>query len=151
MIFLRFFILLFVVACGNDDPEVEIDPLFRDGVRLEYSVGDEHDFGNVSVGSTETIIITITNNGDTAAGSMGESDGAGKIEPPFDFAGGSYPGTNGTCTITLGSGQSCTVEFEFSPTSTGNFLNDPGITYYDSSDIDPVDLVITLDLKGTGI
>jgi hypothetical protein len=49
---------------------------------------------------------------------------------PFGYAGGSYPGTGGTCGSSLSSG-SCTVVLRFSPTQTGTFTSSRTLNYHD--------------------
>ncbi len=72
------------------------------------------DFGARSFGSTHTQALLVSNNGRS---SMTGFSATG-IDTPFSFAGGSFPGVGGTCTDSLGAGQSCTLMLEFTAGST---------------------------------
>ena len=53
------------------------------------------------------------------------------LAPPFEFTGGTYPGTNGNCAGTLAPGASCTLEFTISPVTTGNYTSPFNLNYFD--------------------
>jgi hypothetical protein len=63
------------------------------------------DFGTLAPGSTPTQTLTLTNNG----GELAEDIAASGLSAQVSFAGGTYPGTAGTCGTSLGSGKSCSV------------------------------------------
>jgi hypothetical protein len=82
---------------------------------LVISDGATYDYGTRAVGTTTAHAFTVTNSGATPAGSLA----AAALAAPFAFAGGSYPGTTGTCGTTLAAGASCTVIVAFAPTLAG--------------------------------
>lgn len=74
-----------------------------------------YDFKIVDVGQTIPASFTLKNLGyATATGLSASIAGAG-----FDFAGGAYPGTDGTCTDQLFAADSCTITVVFSPQNPG--------------------------------
>ena len=64
---------------------------------LTFSDAPLYDFGTVANGATATHIFTVTNTGGATTTAMA---GAG-LAAPFDFFGGAYPGTGGTCGASL--------------------------------------------------
>ena len=70
-------------------------------------------FGARGVGSKTTATFYLTNTG--AAGATSLSGGG--LAAPFTFAGGSYPGSGGSCAGSLAAGDSCTVVVVFGPGS----------------------------------
>src|SRR5690606_36627492 len=67
--------------------------------------------------------------GGVSATSMSETG----LAAPFAFTGGSYPGTAGTCGITLSAGGSCTLDITFTPTATGVTPDTIIISYNDGA------------------
>jgi hypothetical protein len=51
-------------------------------------------------------------------------------EGPFDFSGGEYPGTSGTCGNSLSNGESCEINLSFIPNSTKVWKEDLVIIYF---------------------
>src|SRR5206468_4418468 len=70
-------------------------------------------FGARGVGSKTTATFYLTNTGAAAATSL---SGAA-LASPFAFAGGSYPGSGGSCSGSLAAGDSCSVAVVFGPGS----------------------------------
>ncbi len=101
------------------------------------------DFGSVLVGGVGTVILSITNGGGYEALAM---SGGGLISP-LTFAGGSYPGTGGTCTSVLSPGATCTVSVVFRPFSIGVFVDTLNILYFDGV----VSQASLRDLTGVGV
>lgn len=103
-----------------------------------------YDYGSVNIsGGTAAHFFTVTNTGLVSATTMSESG----LTAPFVFTGGSYPGTSGTCGATLLSGNSCTIDVTFSPTSTGLQTDTLQIDYNNG-------IIVTSSLRnlqGTGI
>jgi hypothetical protein len=84
-------------------------------------------FGAHGLGSTTVHTFVVTNNGSVTATSMtGDALGA-----PFSYAGGSYPGTSGTCGATLAPGDDCTVVVAFKPTSVAGGVATLTVEYND--------------------
>lgn len=73
-----------------------------------------YDFGDIIQTQTTSATLTINHSGPVPATNMN----ALALSAPYEFKGGTYPGTGGSCTDTLASG-SCTLVIEFSPTTTG--------------------------------
>ncbi len=85
------------------------------------------DFGVYPTGSSVDKTYTVTySDGGISASSMT----AYGLSGPLSFKGGSYPGTDGTCSVGMGSG-SCTIVVNFAPTSTGDFTQNMVFSYYD--------------------
>ncbi len=101
------------------------------------------DFGSRATGSTSSIMMTLTNSGDTAATSMS----ADEMVAPFGFTGGAYPGTGGDCGSSLKSGQTCNIELAFSPWTIAVFNDRITINY--SSGVD--NKTATRNVTGTGV
>jgi hypothetical protein len=77
---------------------------------------------------------------------------SGSLAAPLTFKGGSFPGTNGTCTNSLAGGSSCTVVFTYAPTSAGGTSRTLTLLYNNgSADIAGGELVIAgTALGGSG-
>jgi hypothetical protein len=86
------------------------------------------DFG--TVGTSSTRWFTVRNNGGQAAQMVRD---AGLLGGGFAYAGGVYPGTNGSCSSTLTPGSSCQVTVTFTPPGPGTFAGTLGITYDDGT------------------
>jgi len=63
------------------------------------------------------------------------------------YAGGSYPGTSGTCGSSLGAGQVCTLQLSFAPTNTVPITGTFTITY---RDLVSVQRQVSIALSGVG-
>ncbi len=87
------------------------------------------DFGSLSVGSSTQMTLTLTNSGQASATTIAASG----LASPFSFLGGAYPGTGGTCALTLAAGANCTLVVDFSPTATGALSGVINIDYNDGS------------------
>ncbi len=84
-------------------------------------------FGNVATGLSATRTFTITHvQGQPPATQIRASSPAS-----FGFAGGSYPGTGGTCSDRLEVGASCTVVMDFTPMVRGTYSSNLVLTYFD--------------------
>ena len=73
-------------------------------------------FGNVVNGQVKETTITLT----SSAGNNITNLQATSIPAPYNFKGGSFPGTGGTCTSTLNASSNCTIIVSFSPLTEGN-------------------------------
>ncbi len=75
-------------------------------------------FGSQVTNTSSTQTITVRRSGDLSATNVM----ALPLSAPFQFAGGSYPGTGGTCGATIpNSVSSCTMVVKFNPTAAGTF------------------------------
>ena len=96
---------------------------------LTLTPSGEIDFGIVQTGTSETRSFTITHSGELPATNlrMAEAD----LRAPFTYAGGTFPGTGGTCTTTLSSG-SCTIVLAFSSTTPISDSLETTLTYFNT-------------------
>ena len=110
---------------------------------LTISGTEPYDFGSITSGTTATAILTISNSGGFAASSLTV---AGFVAP-FSFNGGAYPGSLGTCGVTLNAGTTCDIDIEFAPTAVGSYTDNFQINYNDGASAQQVNR----NLEGTGI
>ncbi|MAX67720.1 MAG: hypothetical protein QF441_03235 [Bacteriovoracaceae bacterium] len=87
--------------------------------------------------------IKLTNHQSSTITGMSATIAAG----PYEFAGGSYPGTNGTCGTTLAAGETCLVYVSFDPSSLGSHNEDLNINYTAAEGV----TMTTGRLRGEGI
>lgn len=72
-----------------------------------------YDFGDtVYPHPTNTITVTVTNSGDVSATSVAINTAM----VDFNYVGGTYPGTSGSCGTSLAAGANCTLKLNFRPT-----------------------------------
>jgi alpha-tubulin suppressor-like RCC1 family protein len=107
-------------------------------------VADPYDFGTATIGNPEVdVTFTLSNSGGQTAASL-TSNG---LFAPFNFMGGAYPGTGGTCGATLAAGSTCTLVLSFLPTSPGTYTATLDIGYDDGSG---TIVHLTHAVRGTG-
>ncbi len=111
---------------------------------LEITDAPSYDYGSVDNNTLASRTFTITNIGGVDATSI--TDAAG-LAAPFNYKGGSYPGTGGDCAATLSASASCTIVVDFSPVASGAFIDTLLIDYNDGL----VAQQLSLDLNGTGV
>jgi hypothetical protein len=85
---------------------------------LSISPVSPQSFGTLNSGQTSDLTFTITN--DVTSFFSATSLAASGLSAPITYAGGTFPGTGGTCTTTLAPG-SCTIVLRFSPVAAGVF------------------------------
>ncbi len=93
---------------------------------LTISDGATYDFGNVTTGATSPKTFTVSFSGGAGATAMAGA----ALAAPYSFAGGSYPGSGGTCGATLSSG-TCTVVVNYSPATVATHNATLQINYND--------------------
>ncbi len=96
---------------------------------LTLSDSPSYSYGEVAPGASAIKTFTVTNTGTASATAMAEST----VEPlaaPFDFVGGTYPGTGGTCGATLSISGTCTIKVVYAPTAGGNFTDAVELQYH---------------------
>ena len=98
---------------------------------LTVSETGTYDYGSVANSSVNDKSFTITNSGGVTATSIS----GGGLATPFSFKNGTFPGTGGNCTATLGSGASCTIVVTFAPTSTGTHTDTIEVDYNDGASL----------------
>jgi hypothetical protein len=101
-----------------------------------------HDFGSRALGSTTDRTFTLSNTGGVPATTL---DGVG-LAAPFDFKDGSYPGTGGTCGVTLNNGSNCTVIITYTPSTVALHTDTMVINYIDGV----TSQSSSRDVQGTG-
>lgn len=79
--------------------------------------------------STATKTVTLTVEGKGSVYDIAISD----MPDYYGFAGGSFPGTSGTCKA-ASEDKSCTVVLEFKGTGTGKFMGIARLSYFDGAD-----------------
>ena len=94
---------------------------------LTVSDGATYNFGSTPVGSTLDKTFTVTNAGGVTANSIA---GAG-LASPFNFKGGTFPGTGGNCSTTLAASATCTVVVTFAPLSVSTPTGQLDLNYFD--------------------
>ncbi len=85
------------------------------------------DFGHRLIGQTETVLLTLANEGETPASKIEAKLTDGK--KGFNWKGGKFPGDGGECPIPLEPGKSCKLAVAFSPTAAGELADVLSIQY----------------------
>jgi len=109
---------------------------------LVIDQGPTADFGTVTVGQSADHLFRVTNTGGVAATQMREVG----MSAPFGFKGGTYPGTGGTCSLSLAASDTCTIVVTFTPTSIGGFSGTITMAYNDGI----LDTQTERAIQGTG-
>ncbi len=109
---------------------------------LLISDGPVFDFGTKAVGTQTDQVFNVSNTGGVAATTL-----AGlPLLSPFNYKGGSYPGTGGTCGATINSGANCTLIITYAPNTMGVHSDTIQVSYNDGSTTQ----IATRDITGTG-
>ncbi|MCB9073113.1 MAG: choice-of-anchor D domain-containing protein, partial [Bdellovibrionaceae bacterium] len=109
---------------------------------LSISDSPIYDFGTIANSATLTYVFTVTNIGGATTTAMAGSG----LAAPFTFLGGLYPGTGGTCGLSLAPTASCTIVIEFAPVATGAYVDTIDINYNDGIGAQ----VSSRDIQGSG-
>lgn len=86
----------------------------------------EYQFSPQVIDTASNVAITLINTGDLAADKIK----AYTLSAPLSYAGGSYPGTGGTCTTKIASQSTCTIVIAFSPNKMGVNTTTLQLGYY---------------------
>ena len=97
-------------ACGGAKGSGPVDAAGR----FEFVPSGSHQFGDVVVNQVASTTLTLHNGTDDDC-PLSE---LGLLDLPFDYIGGSFPGTGSDCSL-LAPGASCTFIVTFSPTTVG--------------------------------
>ncbi|NCN41789.1 choice-of-anchor D domain-containing protein [bacterium] len=98
---------------------------------LEVNEGPSHRFGNVDALDSDEVILTLYNSGVLAAEDIVvDTD----LAAPFEFKGGTYPGTGGGCGTDLAAETTCDIVLVFSPTVEGTFSDTFVLAYTSDGD-----------------
>lgn len=93
-------------------------------------LADPFNYGSVTIGAAGVDqTFTVANSGGQAALSLVPSG----LAAPFNFKGGAYPGSGGTCAATLNAAATCTIIATFLPTTPGLNSDSLAIAYDDGS------------------
>ena len=109
---------------------------------ITITEADPYDYGTLAVGSNLTHVFTLNNAGGFQASAIAEIG----LAAPFAFSGGTFPGTAGTCGVTLAPAASCDIEVEYSPVATGVQTDTISIQYNNGATVVTSDR----DVQGTG-
>lgn len=83
-------------------------------VPLATSVVGTIDFGSVVVGQSVTKSITLMNSSSVSLNTVSFSS----LHAPFSYAGGTFPGTGGNCSTSIGANSNCSIVIQYSPLRT---------------------------------
>jgi hypothetical protein len=100
-----------------------------------------YNFGTTNIGGTIEKSFVLTN-----AGSVSGTNLTGALSSVFNFLGGAFPGTNGTCLSTLPAGSSCLIVLSFSPSAATNYSGSLTLNYHDGLRLQSE----LKELRGTG-
>ena len=111
---------------------------------LQISEADPYDFGTQAIGSSNLKTFTLTNNGAFEASAIaGVSFGTTE----YDFFGGSFPGTGGSClATTLAGASTCSFVVEYVPSASA--LEPDTVTINYNNGVGPTSTTRTV--QGTG-
>lgn len=147
-VFLLGLLLVTGASCTPEpkSPSVEVVILHAD---LEIQGASEKSFTNTQVSSSSTVTFTVKNVGNISAYDISLED----LDLPFDFSGGAYPGTGGTCGATIEKSETCEIVLEFSPSAKGEFDGEGHLYFHYDSDVEgvPNQATITMKVDGIGI
>lgn len=131
-------VLGFFAGCGGGEEEEADEPV---SATLAFDAAS-YDFGTRHLVSSTDATITITNSGTGTATQIQFATPAS----PFSFAGGSPPGTGGTCTATLVAGATCTIVLTYTaPATLGASQKAFQLTYFDGAVFQAAVLVLNGD------
>ncbi len=109
---------------------------------LQITGSYPHQFGLQANGSVTSHTLTVTNVGVNTVTAMADPS---SLAPPYQFKGGSFPGTGGTCAATLAGSASCTIVVDYSPTASAVYNDEIEINYL----ADNIALVSRMALVGS--
>lgn len=98
---------------------------------LVFSPSSALDFGVTQVGSALERTITVTH----SSGAVAATALSGSAPAHFIFKGGTFPGSGGTCSGSLGIGQSCTLVVQYAPSARGTHTGNLTFNYNDGAAI----------------
>ncbi len=93
---------------------------------ITTSESEEYELSSQNIDSSVDIVLTLYNTGDVAADKIK----AYSLSSPLAYAGGSYPGSGGTCTSKIAGQASCTIVIAFTPNKMGKNSATLQLGYY---------------------
>ncbi|MEQ1876019.1 MAG: choice-of-anchor D domain-containing protein, partial [Bdellovibrionia bacterium] len=130
-----------VVPATRDIQGVAADPAL-----LTISNSPNFDYGNRVLSTNTDQTFTLTNSGGVTATTMADDFG---LAAPFNWKGGTYPGTGGTCTgvATVAPLASCTIVVTYTPTVVGPHSDTISVRYNNGL----ATVTTQRDVLGTGV
>ena len=110
---------------------------------LSISESDPYNYGSITSATTASHTFTITNSGGVPATTIHETG----LASPYNFKGGTFPGTGGTCSPTLATSANCTIVVDFTPPTGGTYNDSIDINYLDGAGAQ----VSSRSVTGTGL
>ncbi len=89
-------------------------------------------------GNTQGKFVYIYNSGETPATNLNLT----QLSSPFEYTGGAYPGSGGTCSDTLNARQFCVIQIQFTPTGTQTYMSAPELNYFNGVNSGTVNFTI---------
>jgi hypothetical protein len=126
-----FKILLVLLFCIPLQAQVFIPFSYWKSMFANLTISDSpsYNYGLLPTSSDIDKVFTLSNTGSDIINNM---SGSTFSSSAYNFKGGSYPGTNGTCGIFLSSGSTCTIVVTANSGSAGTFNSTVIINYTDS-------------------
>ncbi len=110
----------------------------RQKAEIAFSPLGTTPFGTLELESSQSKLFTVTyTGGEMTATNLGFSGLSGF----YNYTGGTYPGTGGSCGANLIAG-SCTISLTYRPTSNGNHLLNPSFVYHDGADAKSIPITL---------
>jgi hypothetical protein len=123
LIIKKIFFLLLILTCSC----VPVEQVDKITASLLVS-DDKVNFGNTFLQEAVNRKVTLTHAGSLPLTKL--SINSFNEEGPFDFSGGEYPGTSGTCGSSLSNGESCEINLTFIPNSSKVWKEELVISYF---------------------
>ena len=131
-------ILVFLSSCGDSD--VIVENLQISGLQFSSNLAlPPGQFDRVLVTQTTEVQIIVANVGDADAENISYDLAA---NPRISYTGGVFPGANGNCNSTLASGESCILEFIFSPTTGFPVNTNLAVSFTDRFQTQSIDIAL---------
>jgi hypothetical protein len=108
---------------------------------ISISDANPYDFGTVNLNQSITRMFTLSNSGSVAGTAL-----SGSFIANFSFAGGSFPGTGGSCQPNLAAGAACTIVLSFTPIAATTYNGSFTLNYHDGLRVQTE----LKELRGTG-
>jgi len=105
-----------------------------------------YDFGQIPIATSAEHVIVVENTGGATAKNVLQVGFTGV--PDFQFSGGLYPGVGGSCSDSLGPGDTCTLVVNFTPTVVGGRSDFIDLSYFDGT---PISANAVFGLTGIGV
>jgi len=119
--------LLIAAGCGSPPVDRSLQNSPNQAAVLSISNFPTYDFGSVLIGSSKQFVFAVTNIGTQIATNVTSNF---YLSANFNYTGGNYPGTAGTCTDTIHPYEICDIEIKFTPLYPGLLSSVIAITYH---------------------